>query len=166
MKLLALILTLFTATSLAQLQEGDDAFLPEVNDSYGEPVNFAELNDAGYWIALWFYPKAFTNGCSLQGARYSELNDTLVEVGIQAFGVSADDAETQCEFVEDLASEGRMIPDVTRTIAEAYGVIGGQFFSRDTVLINPDGRVEKIWRTVDPTEDADRVLEYVMSNPM
>ena len=55
--------------------------------------------------------------------------------------------------------------DTERILAEAYGVIGGLFFSRDTVLINPEGQVEKIWRTVDPTEDADRVLEYVLANP-
>jgi len=165
MKYLAMLLVLLLPLAFAQLQEGEDAFLPEVTDSYGNVVDFAELNDAGYWVALWFYPKAFTNGCSLQGARYSDLNETLLEAGIQAFGVSGDDAETQCEFVETLAENGRMIPDTERVIAEAYGVIGGLFFSRDTVLINPDGQVEKIWRTVDPVEDADRVLEYVLANP-
>lgn len=165
MNRLLILLMLIAPLALAQLQEGDAAFLPDVEDSYGNAVNFNELNDAGYWIALWFYPKAFTNGCSLQAARYSDLNETLLEAGIQAFGVSADDAETQCEFVEELATNGHMIPDPDRLIAEAYGVIGGNFFSRDTVLINPEGQVEKIWRTVNPIDDADRVLEYVLANP-
>jgi thioredoxin-dependent peroxiredoxin len=38
------------------------------------------------------------------------------------------------------------------------------FYNRDTVLINPEGKIEKIWRNVNPVDDADRVLEYVRNN--
>lgn len=159
----ALVITaLLGSFALAQLQEGDEAFLPVVEDSYGNVVDLEDLSAEGYWLAFWFYPKAFTGGCSLQAAAYSQLSDVFETANIRAFGVSADDAETQCEFVEELAENGQMIPDGERILADAYGVLGEPFFSRDTVLIAPGGTVERIWRTVDPVEDADRVLEYVL----
>ena len=163
MKPLAVFLSISLSLAAAQLQEGDDAFLPEVTDSYDRAISLDEVNAQGQWIALWFYPKAFTGGCSLQAATYSQLSEAFAEADIAAFGVSADDAETQCEFVEELAENGAMIPDAQRVLADAYGVLGGTFFSRDTVLIAPDGVVERIWRTVDPVDDADRVLEYVLN---
>lgn len=163
MKPLAILLSIGLSFASAQLQEGDDAFLPEVTDSYDRIVDLNELNTQGQWIALWFYPKAFTGGCSLQAAAYSQLSDAFAEADIAAFGVSADDAETQCDFVEELAENGLMIPDAQRVLADAYGVLGGTFFSRDTVLVAPDGVVERIWRTVDPVDDADKVLEYVLN---
>jgi thioredoxin-dependent peroxiredoxin len=55
------------------------------------------------------------------------------------------------------------LPDSDGSLAKAYGV-NGVFYSRDTVLINPKGVLEKIWRTVNPSTDADTVLEYVLAH--
>jgi thioredoxin-dependent peroxiredoxin len=87
----------------------------------------------------------------------------LSDAGIQAFGVSADNPEEQCQFIEELKLSGQMLPDDDGLLAKAYGVTG-VFYSRDTVLINPQGKVEKIWRNVNPGTDADTVLEYVRSH--
>lgn len=142
------------------LKEGDVAFLPSVKDSYDETVNLADVPARGEWLVLWFYPKAMTSGCSLQAKRYSDMARDLQAANIRTFGISHDNAEEQCEFIESMKLSGQMLPDTDGALAAAYGVTG-VFYSRDTVLINPNGKIEKIWREVNPVDDADRVLEYV-----
>jgi thioredoxin-dependent peroxiredoxin len=142
------------------LKEGEEAFLPMLEDSYGETINLADTPATGGWLVLWFYPKAMTSGCSLQAKRYSDLTSELEAANIRAFGISHDNAEEQCEFIESMRLSGQMLPDTDGALAAAYGVVG-VFYNRDTVLINPDGKIEKIWRNVNPVDDADRVLEYV-----
>ena len=144
------------------LKEGEAAFLPTLEDSYGDMVNLSSIPASGQWLALWFYPKAMTSGCSLQAKRYSDLSGDLGAANIRAFGISHDNAEEQCEFIESMKLSGQMLPDTNGALAAAYGVLG-VFYNRDTVLINPQGNVEKIWRNVNPVDDADRVLEYVRS---
>jgi len=165
MKSIILVAILLLSVGFSQgLEEGDTAFLPTLPNSYGRPVALADAASEGGWVALWFYPRAFTGGCSLQAKRYSDLHEDFTRASISAYGVSADSAQTQCDFVEELAQNGAMIPDPRRVLADAYGVDGGAFFNRNTVLINPAGRVEKIWRNTDPIDDADRVLEYVLKH--
>jgi thioredoxin-dependent peroxiredoxin len=156
---------LLGVTNMAQTQslnEGDVAFLPALKDSYSEAVNLADVPASGRWLVLWFYPKAMTEGCSLQAKRYSDLTADFEALNIRAFGISHDNAEEQCAFIEHMKLAGQMLPDTDGALAAAYGV-SGVFYNRDTVLINPDGTVEKIWRNVNPVDDADKVLEYVRS---
>jgi thioredoxin-dependent peroxiredoxin len=156
-------ITLGVTVSLGQtdsLSEGDAAFLPTLKDSYDKVVNLADVSANGHWLVLWFYPKAMTSGCSLQAKRYSDLSSDFEAANIRVYGISHDNAAEQCEFIESMKLSGQMLPDTEGTLATAYGV-GGVFYNRDTVLINPEGKVEKIWRNVNPVDDADRVLEYV-----
>ncbi len=64
--------------------------------------------------------------------------------------------------MEKLALKGGMIPDPEGRLARAFGVrsLFG-FYSRDTILLNPEGRAERIWRSVNPFQDADTVLAYL-----
>lgn len=125
------------------LSEGDTAFLPTLENSYGETIALTEIPASGQWLVLWFYPKAMTSGCSLQAKRYSDLAPDFETANICAFGISHDNAEEQCDFIESMKLSGQMLPDTDGSLAATYGV-GGVFYNRDTVLINPDGKVEKI----------------------
>jgi peroxiredoxin Q/BCP len=145
------------------LNEGDTAYLPTLKDSYGNNVNLNELASSGKWIALWFYPKALTSGCSIQAKRYTDMADAISKANIQAFGVSADNPDEQCQFIEELKLSGQMLPDSDGSLAKAYGV-NGVLYSRDTILISPEGIVEKIWRSVNPSTDADNVLNQVLTH--
>ncbi|MER3483161.1 MAG: peroxiredoxin, partial [Meiothermus sp.] len=161
MKLLfwALILGLFGSRGLAQ---GEAAPMLKVQDSYGKPVDFAALTKAGDYVLLWFYPKAKSPGCTAQGKRYTDLYDEFKRLNVAVFGVSHDPSAEQCDFIEKLALKGGMLPDRDGAIAKAFGV-GGLFgfYNRDTVLINPQGKIERVWRGVNPFKDADTVLQYV-----
>lgn len=144
---------------LGSVREGDLAPLPRVRDAFGEEVDLAACARGG-WLVLFFYPKAGSPGCSLQARRYAALREEFRRLGASVFGVSTDRAEVQCRFAERTGVG--MIPDPEGALAQAYGVrrkLGR--CSRDTVLIDREGRVAKIWRRVNPLRDADRVLSYL-----
>lgn len=153
-----------------KLKPGDPAPLMQVQDAQGCSVDLAELVKQGRYIVLWFYPKASSPGCTAQGKQYADLLDAFRQLGAEVFGVSADPASAQCRFIDQLALGGGMIPDPDGKVGRAFGVGGWLGFglllglyNRDTILINPQGRIEKIWRNVNPFQDARRVLEYLKS---
>ncbi len=142
----------------------------QIQDAYGKTIDLKALVNQGRYIVLWFYPKASSPGCTAQGKQYSELHGAFKQLGAEVFGVSADPASAQCSFIDRLALEGGMIPDPSGAIGRAFGVGGWLGFglllgmyNRDTILINPQGRIEKIWRNVNPFQDAQIVLDYLKS---
>lgn len=144
------------------LAPGDPVALPKVQDSYGRPVDLAAIAKEGRYLLFWFYPKASSPGCTAQGKRYAELSGEFGRLGVEIFGVSADPASEQCAFIEQMALKGAMLPDKDGTLARLFKVGGFLgFYNRDTILVNPKGRIERIWRNVNPFRDADTVLAYV-----
>jgi peroxiredoxin Q/BCP len=154
-------ITLLLAPVLA-LAPGDPVALPKVQDSYGRPVDLAAIARGGKYLLFWFYPKANSPGCTAQGKRYAELYNEFDRLGVEIFGVSSDPAAEQCAFIEQMALKGAMLPDKNGTLARLFKVGGFfGFYSRDTILVNPQGRIERIWRNVNPFRDADTVLAYM-----
>lgn len=131
-----------------------------MRDASGEEVCLAELARRG-WLVLFFYPKAGSPGCSIQARRYASLAGQFQSLGAAVFGVSPDPPEAQCRFADRTGV--RMIPDPEGRLARAYGVGRrlGLWLRRDTVLINREGRVERIWHGVNPLRDAVTVLRYL-----
>lgn len=141
---------------------GDPAPLLEVEDSYGKKVNLQSLVKQGKYVVLWFYPRAKSPGCSMQGKRYAELYDELRSLGAEVFGVSSDPASEQCDFIDKLALKGGQLPDPSGELARAYkvkSILG--FYNRDTIIIGPDGKVVAAYRSVNPFKDADTVLAFL-----
>ncbi|MFN3286487.1 MAG: peroxiredoxin [bacterium] len=141
------------------MEEGGRAYLPVVRDASGRRLDLAELAERG-WLVLFFYPKAGSPGCSLQARRYGALKEEFGRLGATAVGISPDPAPAQCAFAERTGVV--MVPDPEAALAQAYGVrrfLG--ILSRDTILVDRNGRVERIWRRVNPLRDADRVLAYL-----
>ncbi|MCS7067036.1 MAG: peroxiredoxin [Meiothermus sp.] len=154
-------LPLLLAPALA-LAPGDPVSLPRVQDSYGRPVDLAAVAREGKYLLFWFYPKASSPGCTAQGKRYAELYGEFDRLGVEIFGVSADPAADQCSFIEQMALKGAMLPDKDGTLARLFKVGGFLgFYNRDTILVNPKGRIERIWRSVNAFRDPDTVLAYV-----
>lgn len=157
-----MLLALFGLFAARGFALGEAAPMLKVADSYGKTVDFAHITKSGDYIVLWFYPKASSPGCTAQGKRYAELYPDFQKLGVAVFGVSSDPASAQCEFIEQMALKGGMLPDKEGTIAKAFkvgGIFG--FYNRDTILINPEGKIEMVWRGVNPFKDADIVYKYI-----
>ena len=116
----------------------------------------------GKWIVLYFYPKADTPHCTQQAKEYSKLLEEFEKENAVVFGISTDELEKIREFKKKHNLKVTFLSDPEGKVAKTYGVklILGMC-SRDTVIINPEGIVEKIYRGVDPKADPHRVLEYI-----
>ena len=147
-------------TAVRGSQVGELAFLPVVYDAAANPVDFAALTAQGHWLLLWFHPQTGEASCSLQAARYTSLEAEFDALGVHVLGISPNPAAEYCDITAALVERGRLLSDADCSLARAYGVCR-MGYRRDTVLINPEGKVARIWRQVNPLDDADVVLAYL-----
>ncbi len=134
---------------------GQMAPVLEAVDSEGEKVAFL-----GRWTVLFFFPKAYSPGCTLQTWRYASLMEEFQKLGAQVFGVSQDGPGLLCRFGGRFGL--RTLPDPQGTLARAFGV--GRFLGlvrRDTLVLDPEGRVAAAFRGVNPLTDPERVLAFL-----
>lgn len=127
------------------MRPGDSApdFIAE--DQTGATVRLAELLADGP-VVLFFYPKAFTPGCTWESCHFRDLADEFDAAGAQRVGISADDVSTQANF--DAAHElgFPLLSDQDRSIAKRYGVKrpGPVLNKRKTFVIDTDGQVVEV----------------------
>lgn len=126
------------------------------------------LNDyEGQKLVIFFYPRANTPGCTREAVDFTRLSDLFAAADTAILGVSADSLRAQESFRDKHDLSVPLLSDTTHQMLEVYGVWGeksmyGRAFLgilRTTVLINRDGRVNRIWRNVRVDGHAQEVLE-------
>ncbi len=118
----------------------------------GETIRLADY--AGRKVALYFYPKDDTPGCTKQACNLRDGYRQLLDEGIAVVGVSADDADSHAQFAEKYALPFPLIADVDRSIVERYGVWGEKNFYgkksmgilRTTFLIDEEGIIRHVFK--------------------
>lgn len=125
------------------------------------------LNDfAGRWVVLYFYPKDNTSGCTREALDFTEHLDEYKKLNAKVFGISPDSVESHRKFIRKHGLKVDLLADPEHTVLKKYGVwreklmIGRKYFGvvRTTYLINPEGRIEKIWEKVEVAGHADAVM--------
>ncbi|MBD5353217.1 MAG: thioredoxin-dependent thiol peroxidase [Bacteroides sp.] len=106
----------------------------------------------GKKIALYFYPKDLTSGCTAQACNLRDNYQELLDAGYQVIGVSADSAAQHKKFIDKNSLPVPLISDPEHKLLEAFGVWGeksmygrkymGTF--RTTFIISPEGTVERV----------------------
>ena len=91
-------------------------------------------------VVLFFYPKAFTAGCTAEACHFRDLAAEFAEVGAQRYGVSRDDVETQAAFREHHGFDYPLIADGSGEIAKAFGAkrVGPLWSKRQTFVVDVD----------------------------
>ena len=149
--------SLITVALSAKL--GETPALPAtLTDSYGK-VQKLESNQ---YRVFFFYPRAGTSGCTTQNIEYTKRYAEFLELNAQVFGVSSDDAKSQCAFVAAQKLKVPQIPDQKGELAKLFEI--GNFFgmfSRDTVVIAPSGKLVALHRNVNPVSDAAEVMQFI-----
>ncbi|MCB2224536.1 MAG: thioredoxin-dependent thiol peroxidase [Actinobacteria bacterium] len=120
---------------------------------------------AGSRLVLYFYPKAFTPGCTTEACDFRDRSDALAAAGTEVVGVSPDDPDTLARFRAEHDLPFRLLSDPDHAVAEAYGAWGikknyGKEYEgliRSTFVVGPDGTIEHAWRNVKATGHAERV---------
>ncbi len=146
------------------LSEGDMAPDFELSSDSGDTVSLADLR--GRRVVLYFYPKDDTSGCTKEACGFRDALPEFDAQGAVVLGVSPDDVDSHEKFRDKYDLNFPLLADPDHAVAEAYGAWGkkklyGREYEgvlRSTFLIDPDGRVEKIYRKVKPAEHAEEIL--------
>lgn len=116
----------------------------------------------GQWIALYFYPKDQTPGCTTEACSFRDNVFAFEEIGATILGVSLDDVKSHEAFAKKYSLPFSLLADTDGATAKAYGVLNAigplKFAKRQTFLIGPDGRIVKHYAKVDPDKHSAEVL--------
>jgi peroxiredoxin Q/BCP len=112
----------------------------------------------GRWLALYFYPKDFTGGCTLEARGFQKDLAQFHQLGAEVVGVSADSAESHASFC---GSEGLAFPllsDPGGAVSRSYGSWISPYSQRHSFLIDPAGVLRETWVAVRPSVHSQDIL--------
>jgi peroxiredoxin Q/BCP len=134
--------------------------------------NFYSLNDSiGKYVVLYFYPKDDTPGCTIETNDFNKLLPKLKKLNCDVFGISKDGLKSHYKFKEKYKIKFDLLSDVDLNILKKYKVwskkkfMGREFMGivRTTFLIDPIGKIVKIWENVKVKDHAKEVLDTLKS---
>jgi thioredoxin-dependent peroxiredoxin len=156
--------------TLAIMQAAEDQKQPEV----GKPApEFSLTTDdgsqvslkdyRGKWVVLYFYPKDFTGGCTIEAKNFQRDLAKYNETGAVVLGVSVDSAQSHKDFCAKEGLNFKLLADPDAKVSAQYGskmnYKGATMAARNTFIINPKGEVAKVFTGVKPAEHSDEVLK-------
>ncbi len=138
-----------------------------LSDAEGNAVSLESLQ--GKWVVLYFYPRDNTPGCIKEACAFRDLQGDFAAKNAIVYGVSTDDAKSHNKFITKFNLPFQLLIDdggVMATEYESYGLkkfMGKEYMgiSRNTVLIDPDGLVFKIYKKVKPDLHPEVVLNDI-----
>ena len=126
----------------------------------GKQVN---LNDfKGKWVVLYFYPKDFTQGCTIEARNFQRDLAKYEAVNAVILGVSVDNAESHKEFCAKEGLNFKLLADTDAKVSEQYGSVmeyqGAKLSARNTFIIDPQGKLVKVFEKVKVAAHSEEVL--------
>jgi peroxiredoxin Q/BCP len=141
-------------------QDGQAAPDFKLQDQKGEWHTLAQYH--GQWVVLYFYPKDDTPGCTTEVCTFRDDVHKLHKAGAEVLGVSLDDVGSHAKFAEKYHVQFPLLADSTTSTAKAYGVLATHltmtYARRETFLVDPQGKIAKHYKDVDPKENSAQVL--------
>lgn len=117
----------------------------------------------GKWLVLYFYPKDDTPGCTEQACKFRDDLHQLTAMGAQVVGVSVDDTSSHAQFAKKYNLPFPLLADTKGEVAERYGSILDlgvvKFARRNTFLIDPQGRIAKVYLKADTSRNSREVID-------
>src|SRR5438874_13154637 len=129
--------------------------------SDGSQVNLKDFR--GKWVVLYFYPKDMTSGCTIEAKNFQRDLDKYNQTGAVVLGVSVDNPDSHKQFCAKEGLTFKLLADPGGKISAQYGSTmqyqGTTMAARNTFLINPEGKIAKVYTGVKPAEHSDEVLK-------
>jgi peroxiredoxin Q/BCP len=155
-----LITTSLLACASDPPQVGSNAPGFKLQDQNGEWHDLADYR--GKWLAVYFYPKDDTPGCTTEACSFRDNIYAFKGIGAEVVGISVDDVASHKEFSTKYKLPFTILADVGGQTSDAYGVLRDykltQIASRQSFLVNPDGIIVKHYDQVDPESHTGQVL--------
>jgi peroxiredoxin Q/BCP len=134
-------------------------------DQDGRTRNLAEFR--GKWLALYFYPRDDTPGCTRQACAFRDDRHKLAALGAEVVGVSVDDVESHRDFAREYSLPFPLLADARGAVAARYGSIRNfglfRLARRNTFLIDPQGRIAKVYLSASTSRNSQEVLDDLQS---
>jgi thioredoxin-dependent peroxiredoxin len=131
------------------------AFTLPTNTGTGQ-ISLADY--AGKWLVLYFYPKDFTSGCTLEARRFQQDINKYQQRQTEIVGVSADSIDSHAEFCDSEGLKFPLLADTDGKVSQAYGSWMGIYSMRHSFIIDPQGTLRATFTDVSPAVHSQEVL--------
>lgn len=150
----------FFSAQKKSLKPGQPAPDFKLTDQHGKTHTLADSQ--GKWLALYFYPKDDTPGCTKQACAFRDGLQELTDLGAEVIGVSVDDTNSHADFAKKYHLQFPLLADTTTETTARYhslinlGVI--KFARRNTFLIDPQGKIARIYLSASTARNSTDVI--------
>lgn len=136
---------------------------PDFSLTTGDGSQVSLKDYHGKWVVLYFYPKDFTSGCTLEAQNFQRDISKYTDAGAVILGVSVDTAQSHKDFCTKEGLNFKLLADPDAKVSTEYGSVmdykGQKLAARNTFIINPDGEIVKVYTGVKPAEHSEQVLK-------
>jgi peroxiredoxin Q/BCP len=136
---------------------------PDFSLTTGDGSQVSLKDFKGKWVVLYFYPKDFTSGCTLEAKNFQRDLAKYEQAGATILGVSVDTAQSHKDFCAKEGLNFKLLADPDMKVSTQYGSTmeygGAKMAARNTFLINPKGEIAKVYTSVKPIDHSDQVLK-------
>lgn len=126
----------------------------------GTPVTLDSYH--GKWVVLYFYPKDMTTGCTIEAHNFQRDLAKYQAANAVVLGVSVDTVDSHKQFCAKDSLTFTLLSDSDKKVVSQYGSLGSygplQIANRNTFLIDPQGKIVKVWTKVNPNVHSEEVL--------
>jgi thioredoxin-dependent peroxiredoxin len=166
----SLLLAMACFATLGLMQAADTSTQPvagtaapdfSLATSDGSQVSLKDFK--GKWVILYFYPKDMTSGCTMEARNFQRDLSQYEKTGAVILGVSVDSADSHKEFCTKEGLTFKLLADPGGKVSAQYGSTmdykGTTMAARNTFLINPEGKIAKVYTSVKPAEHSEQILK-------
>ncbi len=133
----------------------------KLTSNEGKEVSLKDYR--GKWVVLYFYPKDFTSGCTLEAHNFQRDLAQYEKINAAILGVSVDTADSHKSFCAKEGLNFKLLADVGAKVSDEYGSVmdyqGNKLSARNTFIVDPNGKIVRTFIGVKPAEHSAEVLK-------
>src|SRR2546427_6165650 len=158
-------LATFTCMAATETQQQPEAGKPAPDFSLttGDGSQVSLKDYRGKWVVLYFYPKDFTSGCTMEARNFQRDLPKYGDTGAVILGVSVDTAQSHKDFCAKEGLNFKLLADPDAKVSTDYGSVmdykGQKLAARNTFIINSNGDIAKVYTGVKPADHSEQVLK-------
>ena len=151
-----------------QVVIGEGSIAPDLTmrDKDGKTIKLSELRGKSK-VAVYFYPKDFTPGCTMEATEFTKEYENFKQAGIEIVGISPDSEDSHTRFRDKMGIPYQLVADTDNKVSKKYGVYGLKNFmgkeymgvNRSTFLVDKSGKIVKVFKRVKPAGHSREVFD-------
>jgi len=135
---------------------------PDFSLADAQSTTYSLKDFQGQWLVIYFYPKDNTPGCTKEACSLRDDNAKFKKLNTQVIGINTDNSASHLKFIEKQSLNFLLLADSTGEVSANYGALFKlgplKFSKRHSFIINPEGKIMKIYRSVSPSLHSQELL--------